>query len=159
MLARAVPSPPRATFLFQTTKMRGERVRVRGHQTMTRRRTKESTEYARELRATQTRAESLLWAALRSRRLSGLKFRRQFPIPPFIADFACVEKRLVIELDGGYHDMVFDADQSRQKKIEDKGWTVIRFSNEDVLDNVDGVAIAVARAAGVEPTFQGRKPC
>ena len=73
-----------------------------------------------------------------------MKFRR---IPPFIADFACVEKRLVLELDGGYHDMVFDADQSRQKKIEDEGWTVIRFSN------------AVARAAGVEPTFQGRKPC
>ena len=91
---------------------------------------------ARDLRARQTEAESLLWAVLRGRRLCGLKFRRQYPIEPFIADFVCVEKKLVIEIDGGYHDYVYEDDESRQQKIESEGWDVIRCSNEDVLGDV-----------------------
>ena len=118
----------------------------------------EVTERARELRARQTEAESLLWYALRGRRLCGLKFRRQFPIEPFIADFACVEKRLVVEIDGGYHDYVYEEDQARQRHLESEGWQVYRFSNEDVLGDVEAVAIAIARHLGMEPEFRGRKP-
>ncbi len=125
---------------------------------MTRRRQPELTENARDLRAAQTKAEGLLWSALRARRLSDLKFRRQHPVPPFIADFACVGKKAIVEIDGGYHDYVYADDKSRQQKLEAAGWTVIRFSNEDVIDDVDAVAIAIARTIGVEPTFRGRKP-
>lgn len=118
----------------------------------------ELTEKARDLRVRQTEAESLLWYVLRGRRLCGLKFRRQYPIRPFIADFACIEKKLVIEIDGGYHDCVAAEDASRQRKIEADGWTVIRFSNEDVLENVEAVAIAIARHLQLEPEFRGRRP-
>ncbi len=117
-----------------------------------------STARARDLRARQTEAESLLWYVLRGRRLCGLKFRRQFPIEPFLVDFACVDRRLVVEIDGGYHDYVYEEDQSRQQKIEAKGWQVIRFSNEEVLGDVEGVAMAIARHLGLEPEFRGRKP-
>jgi adenine-specific DNA-methyltransferase len=118
----------------------------------------ETTARSRDLRARQTEAESLLWYVLRGRRLCGLKFRRQFPIEPFIADFVCVEKQLVVEIDGGYHDYVYQHDQSRQQTIEAEGWHVIRFSNEDVLGDVEAVAIAIAKHMGMEPEFRGRKP-
>jgi len=116
------------------------------------------TEYARSLRATQTEAESLLWGVLRSRRLCGLKFRRQYPIDPFIVDFACVEKKLVGELDGGYHEYVENQDRTRQQQLESAGWSVIRFTNEDVAGDVEAVGIAIARHLGIEPRFRGRKP-
>jgi adenine-specific DNA-methyltransferase len=122
------------------------------------RQTAKATSQARELRIRQTEAESLLWCVLRGRRLGGIKFRRQYPIEPFIADFACVEKRVVVEIDGGYHDEVYEQDQARQQKIEQAGWTVLRFSNEDVLADVEAVAIAIAKQIGVEPTFRGHKP-
>lgn len=116
------------------------------------------TEKARDLRIQQTRAESLLWYVLRGRRLCGLKFRRQYPIEPFIVDFACIEKKLVVEIDGGYHDYVHENDVTRQGKIEAAGWTVIRFSNEDILRDVEAVAIAIARHLEMEPEFRGKKP-
>ena len=116
------------------------------------------TEFARDLRARQTKAESLLWYVLRGRRLCDLKFRRQFPIVPFIVDFACLEKNLIVEIDGGYHDCIYEKDTSRQEKIEAKGWDVIRFSNEDVLGDVEAVAIAIARRLGLEPEFRKRRP-
>ncbi|MBC8289927.1 MAG: endonuclease domain-containing protein [Planctomycetes bacterium] len=125
---------------------------------MTRRQDPQLTENARELRVRQTEAESLLWCALRGRRLCGLKFRRQYPIEPFIADFACIEKKLVIEIDGGYHDYVYENDLSRQKKIEAEDWAVIRFSNEDILDDVQAVAIAIAKFLGIQPEFRRRTP-
>ena len=116
-----------------------------------------STERARGLRARQTRAESLLWSALRGRRLCGLKFRRQFPIGQFIADFVCVERRLVVEIDGGYHDYVVAKDRSRQVKIESEGWHLIRFSNEDVLGDVEAVARGIANHLGLQAEFRERK--
>lgn len=126
--------------------------------TMPHRQDPELTKRARDLRARQTKAESLLWYVLRGRRLCGLKFRRQFPIGPFIADFACIETKLVVEIDGGYHDYVYEDDDSRQQKIEAAGWNVIRFSNEDVLDDVEAVGIAIAKYLEIEPTFRGQKP-
>ncbi|GIW93024.1 MAG: hypothetical protein KatS3mg110_1065 [Pirellulaceae bacterium] len=73
---------------------------------------------ARELRGRQTKAERLLWNVLCNRRLCGLRFRRQRPIGPFIVDFTCIEKRIVVELDGGYHHDVYDSDLTRQKKAD-----------------------------------------
>ena len=124
---------------------------------MTNRQNPESTARARDLRARQTLAESLLWYVLRGRRLCGLKFRRQYPIEPFIVDFACVERRLVVEIDGGYHDYVYQQDKSRERRIEAAGWQVVRFSNEDVLGNVEAVAIAIARSLHLAPEFKGRR--
>ena len=115
------------------------------------------TQHARSLRQRQTEAESLLWYALRGRRLCGLKFRRQFPIEPFIADFACLERKLIVEIDGGYHEYIYADDVSRQQKLESDGWSVIRFSNEDVLGDVEAVSIAIAKHLELEPEFRGRK--
>ena len=112
---------------------------------------------SRKLRERQTRAESMLWNALRAKRLSGLKFRRQHPIDPFIADFACSSTRHIIEIDGGYHDFQCEDDASRQEFLESLGWTVIRFSNEDVLADVDSVARSIAHQIGVELKIGKRK--
>ena len=123
------------------------------------------TTSARDLRARQTKAESLLWSVLRGRRLCGLKFRRQHPIPPFIADFVCIDKQLIIELDGGYHDMIGEADRSRQSLLENRSWTVLRFRNEDLIKDVDAVAIGIAKSLGLDASFRGkpltwrRPPC
>ena len=76
------------------------------------------TERSRELRCRQTQAESLIWNVLRAKRLAGLKFRRQHPIGPYFVDFACVEKHVVVELDGGYHDVQFEQDRRRQAFLE-----------------------------------------
>jgi very-short-patch-repair endonuclease len=80
----------------------------------------ETTNRARQLREQQTKAESLLWNALRAKRLCGLKFRRQHSIGPFFADFACVAQQLVVELDGGYHDYQIEDDVSRQRYLENQ---------------------------------------
>lgn len=83
-------------------------------------------------------------------------FRRQHPIPPFIADFACVEKKLVVELDGGYHDSIQAEGAARQRKLEAAGWNVIRFSNADVLNDVEAVAKAIAGFLKLNAEFGGR---
>lgn len=116
----------------------------------------ESTERARSLRQSQTDAEGLLWSLLRSKQLCGLKFRRQHPIGPFFADFACPSRRLVVELDGEYHDHIQDEDLRRQRYLEGQGWTVIRFTNDDVLDDAEAVTQAIARQLGLPYTFRKR---
>ena len=78
-----------------------------------------------------------------------MKFRRQHPIGPFFADFACVSQRLVVELDGGYHDSVQDQDLKRQQYLTSQGWKVVRFTNEDVLRDVESVLIAIASHMGL----------
>ncbi len=110
---------------------------------------------ARDLRSRQTAAESLLWGVLRNRKLCNQKFRRQHPIGPWIVDFACVEHKLAIELDGGYHDLVGEADLARQSALESFGWTVLRFENDEVLADVNSVAIGIARTLGLEATVRG----
>ena len=94
-------------------------------------------EYARDLRQSMTDAEALMWDKLRSRRFEDLKFRRQHPIPPYIADFFCEELGLIIELDGGQH--TEDKDHQRTKFLEAQGYQIIRFWNNDVLNNIEGV--------------------
>jgi adenine-specific DNA-methyltransferase len=117
----------------------------------------QTTNRARELRQRQTNAESLLWQVLRAKRFCGLKFRRQHPVGPFFADFACTELKCIIELDGGYHDYVDDRDAARQTYLEEDGWRVIRFVNEDVLRDVELVAVSIARQLGLELTVRGKK--
>jgi very-short-patch-repair endonuclease len=93
---------------------------------------------ARGLRARITDAERKLWFALRDRRLSGFKFRRQVPIDRFIADFICFEARLVIEVDGGQH-VDSSRDQRRDRWLAENGFRVVRFWNNEVLSNLEGV--------------------
>ncbi|MGH6932023.1 MAG: endonuclease domain-containing protein [Dongiaceae bacterium] len=93
----------------------------------------------RELRHNSTQAERILWSALRNRRLAGVKIRRQFPIGPFVADFACVAQRLIIELDGAGHDLNHQADARRSETLSGLSYRVIRFSNDDVERNLEGV--------------------
>ena len=98
---------------------------------------KTTTDFARDLRQTQTDAEIRLWSKLRARRLGGYKFYRQRPIGPYIADFVCRTHFLVIELDGGQHTPERDA--PRTAYLEREGYRVIRFWNPEVLQNTDGV--------------------
>jgi very-short-patch-repair endonuclease len=102
------------------------------------------TPVARRLRRDSTDAEKLLWSRLRSRQLEGAKFVRQLPIGPFVADFACRSLMLVIELDGGQH-ADNPADAERTAHIEAFGYHVIRFWNNEVLSNPDGVLQMIAR--------------
>jgi very-short-patch-repair endonuclease len=99
---------------------------------------------ARRLRQSSTDAERRMWSALRDRRLTRYKFRRQHPVGDFILDFACTEFRLVIELDGGQH-ADDPADIRRTAWLEGQGWKVIRFWNNDIVTNTDGVLQAILR--------------
>ena len=103
---------------------------------------KKLTSAARKLRGNSTDAEKLLWSRIRSRQL-GAKFVRQFPIGPYIADFTCRAAHLVIELDGGHHSETIDA--PRTALIEAHGYRVIRFWNNEVMENLVGVLEAIAR--------------
>ncbi len=94
---------------------------------------------ARSLRKNQTDAELMLWQLLRSKRMKGLKFRRQHPIPPYIVDFICTEKKLIIEVDGGQHAEAIEYDNKRTAFLESKGYKVIRFWNNELLTNKEGV--------------------
>lgn len=102
---------------------------------------KRLTPVARKLRRNQTEAEKRLWWHLRARQLEGAKFVRQFPIGPHIADFACRDAHLAIELDGGQHSEAADA--PRTAVIETFGYRIIRFWNHDVLANTEGVIEAI----------------
>jgi len=102
----------------------------------------------RELRTESTDAETRLWVCLRDRRLLGFKFRRQHALDKFIADFYCDEARLAVEVDGGQHDEQSQAvyDKKRSELLEAEGITVLRFWNNEVLQNLQGVLEAVAEA-------------
>ena len=104
---------------------------------------KRLTPVARKLRRRSTDAEQHLWRHLRSRQLEGAKFVRQFPIGAHIADFACREAHLVVELDGGQHSP--EADAPRTACVESYGYRVLRFWNNDVLENIEGVLETIRR--------------
>jgi very-short-patch-repair endonuclease len=101
---------------------------------------------ARKLRESQTDVEGKLWSQLRDRQVHGVKFRRQHPIGPFIVDFCCFEKGLVVELDGGQHAKRNVADQRRTGFLEKRGYRVLRFWDNDVLENFDGVLEKISEA-------------
>ena len=95
---------------------------------------------SRELRKNLTPAERKLWNVLRNRNLGNFKFRRQHPIGSFIADFYCAEVKLVIEVDGGIHAFQKEYDEMRTAWLEERGYHVVRFQNEEVLSNITQVA-------------------
>jgi len=109
---------------------------------------------ARRLRKQQTDAEAKLWSCLRRRRLKGLHFRRQSPIGPFIADFVCAEIRLIVEVDGGQHSLQAADDTRRTDWLESQGYRVIRYWNNEVADNIEGVLESIVRAALKTPPPQ-----
>nr|GGH97631.1 hypothetical protein GCM10011355_19320 [Aquisalinus luteolus] len=108
---------------------------------------------ARELRRNQTEAERRVWNALRNRQIDGHKFRRQHAIGPYIVDFVCLDRKLIIELDGGQHGepqaRAYDA--RRTEFLEQEGFDVIRFWNIDVFETLDGVLERIAEALRVPP--------
>jgi very-short-patch-repair endonuclease len=97
-------------------------------------------------RQSMTKAELLLWMQLRRRALNGARFRRQHPVGPYIADFACPGARLIVEVDGATHwtpeQLAHDARRTRY--LKQQGWTVIRVNNTDVYENMDGVWRTIA---------------
>ncbi|MGL3212886.1 endonuclease domain-containing protein [Bradyrhizobium sp. BR 1433] len=104
---------------------------------------------AKQLRRTMTRAETLLWRHLKADRLAGLNFRRQAPIGSYIADFVAHACKLVVEVDGASHD--FDErirhDERRDAWLESRGYRILRFTNDEVLKNLEGVVLSIAEAA------------
>jgi very-short-patch-repair endonuclease len=92
-----------------------------------------------QLRKTQTDAERRLWQFLRNRSLAGFKFRRQHPVGPYICDFVCLDRQLVIEEDGGQHALQVEKDEVRTAYLESKGYTVVRFWNHEVLTETEAV--------------------
>jgi very-short-patch-repair endonuclease len=98
-----------------------------------------------------TDVERMLWRALRGKQLNGLRFRRQHPIGQYIADFACVEQKVVIELDGGQHQEQFVYDEQRSAFLQAQGWRILRFWNSDILSNPDGVLSVIAGNLTVVP--------
>jgi ATP-dependent helicase HrpA/adenine-specific DNA-methyltransferase len=97
------------------------------------------------MRHQSTEAEKKLWRLLRSSQLESLKFRRQVPIGNYIADFVCHECRIIVEVDGGQHDG--NRDRERDRWLSDAGYRVLRFWNNDVLGNSNGVLGAILAAA------------
>ena len=95
--------------------------------------------YCRDLRKNQTDVEKILWFHLRRKQILGLTFRRQSIIGGYIVDFVCVSRGLVIELDGGQHSTQTEYDNQRTKILNQLGYRVIRFWNNDVLQNLEGV--------------------
>ena len=103
---------------------------------------------AKGLRRKETEPEQILWSLLRNKQLNGVKFRRQQPLGDFIVDFVSLEKKLVIETDGGQHNAepMLEQDELRTKWLESQGFRVMRFWNNDVMSNTDGVITRIKEA-------------
>ena len=118
----------------------------RSFEAVTRQNLKPRTPRARELRVNSSDAERKLWSVISNRRLEGYKFRRQHPIDRYFADFACVEAKLIVEIDGRQHIERAAYDAERTRVLEVCGWQVLRFWNNEVLQNLDGVGEAILAA-------------
>ena len=96
---------------------------------------------AKELRRPMTRAEVILWTRLRKRQVLGLHFRKQHPVSPYIADFACVEAKLIVEVDGATHSTAEERahDERRRHYLEAQGWAILRVWNDEIYRNENGV--------------------
>ena len=108
------------------------------------------SQFARDLRHNPTEAERRLWSALRNRLLDGYRVRRQAPIGPYVLDFVCSAKRLVIELDGGQHAAQQDHDLARTEWLSSHGFRVLRFWNTEVLQNTTGVLESIRQTLADE---------
>lgn len=111
---------------------------------------------ARQLRKNLTDSERRLWRELKLRQVGGLKFRRQFQIGRYIADFVCPERKLIVEVDGGQHSEQVNYDSDRTSWLESQGFRVLRFWNNEVLMNLEGVKEAIynaLEAKGQPPTL------
>jgi very-short-patch-repair endonuclease len=108
---------------------------------------------ARTLRSNLTEAEIRVWQILRSHQMKGYKFRRQVPIGRYIADFVCHEARLIVEVDGGQHDRSSPREAERSRFLQNEGFRVLRFWNNEILANLDGVHETIAAELGrITPT-------
>lgn len=134
----AIITPPGVNVLFIPSPLWGEGRGGGKERTME---TKHLTTLARKLRRRQTEAERSLWMGLRNRQLEGVKFRRQQPIGPYIVDFVSTEKRLIVEVDGGQHNEegIEGKDEERTLWLKGQGYRVLRFWNNEVLSNIEGV--------------------
>jgi very-short-patch-repair endonuclease len=101
---------------------------------------------ARQMRHASTPAEDKLWRALRGRRVANAKFRRQHAIDHFIVDFVCIEQKLVVEVDGEIHIQQRAYDHQRSAYIRQRDFRILRFSNDEVLQNIEGVVQAIKEA-------------
>ena len=116
---------------------------------------------AKSMRRVMTDAELKLWNELRAHRLMGLGFRRQLPVAGYIVDFACPEKRLIVEVDGSQHG---DAeaqirDAERSARLQEDGWTILRFWNDDVLRDIDNVCRHIVTIAGLSAADAAKQAC
>jgi very-short-patch-repair endonuclease len=107
---------------------------------------------AKELRKAQTAAEAILWEQIRARRINGLKFRRQHPVGRFIADFCCPETRLIVEVDGPIHSRQRQEDAARTARLEEEGYQVVRFTNDDVVNRLDSVIQSLRELTAIDPS-------
>ena len=103
-------------------------------------------EQAKTLRREMTEAEKKIWCGLRLRQTGGYRFRRQVPLSPFIADFVCHEAKLIIEIDGGQHDRLSEQEMHRTRFLESQGYRLLRFWNNEVLENPDSVQTVFAQS-------------
>lgn len=106
--------------------------------------------WAKELRTAMTPAEQKLWSMLRAGRM-GFKFQRQVVLDPYIADFAARSARLIVEIDGDTHGATREYDARRTTALEARGYRVLRFTNSEVMGNIDGVVRAIRIALGHDP--------
>ena len=109
-----------------------------------------------------TDAERSIWRVLRSAQMDGHRFRRQVPFGPYIADFVCHDARLIIEIDGGQHDRSSPAEAKRTRFLKHQGYRILRFWNNELLSNLEGVRAMIARALRrhphpVPPPSRGRE--
>ena len=107
---------------------------------------------AKSLRANQTETEQRLWYHLRAHRFMGLKFKRQKPMGRYIVDFVCMERGLIVELDGGQHADAVMKDQRRDAWLRGQGYTVLRFWNNEVMQNLEGVLERIRSAVALSPS-------
>lgn len=111
-----------------------------------------NTKRARSLRKSATPAERQLWRQLRNSSIQGFKFSRQMPVGPYFADFLCRAAKLVIELDGNSHDAKLDYDARRDAYLGENGYQVLRFSNQQVFENLEGAVASIEHALTRLPT-------
>ena len=110
---------------------------------------------ARQMRKNPTAAELLLWKRLKNRQLNDVKFRRQHPLFQFIIDFYCHEYKLIIEIDGPIHDFQLAKDHLRDQLFQQKGYTIIRFTNNEILNTIDNVISSIKEYITNHPSPKG----